>query len=118
MESAEAALLALSDRNRLKLLRLLLSQPFSVGELTRISGLGPSLVSHHLSVLARHGWIEGQRNGRRRIYRADSSFLALAPLAQWIKRQIDLPENWPGDQPEPVAATSGRSDQDLEDYLL
>jgi DNA-binding transcriptional ArsR family regulator len=118
MESAEAALLALSDRNRLKLLRLLLAQPFSVSELTRISGLGQSLVSHHLSVLARNGWIEGQRDGRRRIYHAGSSFNALAPLAQWIKRQIALPDHWRQSDLEAVTTGGRGGDQDLEDYLL
>jgi DNA-binding transcriptional ArsR family regulator len=119
MGSAEEALLALGDGNRLRLLRLILERPLSVGELTRASRLGQSLVSHHLAVLARHGWIAGQPKGRKRIYRSAAELSALAPLARWIRRQVTLPDGWQPVEPQRSGVAGGRdSENDLEDYLL
>jgi DNA-binding transcriptional ArsR family regulator len=117
MTSPQASFLALGDKNRLLLFRLLLTRPCSVGELTEISGLGQSLVSHHLAILARHGWIVAQRQGRRRIYRTAVAGSVLAPVARWIQRHLRLPDGWPelpvesGQVPRPGGG-------DMEDYLL
>jgi len=117
MTSPEASLRALGDKNRLLLLRLLLESQLSVGELTRISGLGQSLVSHHLAVLVRHGWVAGRQVGRQRIYQPNVGSGPLAVLAQWVKQQVPLPVNW--QEAKPVeTATDSRERRDLEDYLL
>jgi len=115
----ETGLLTLGDRNRLHLLRLLLDRPFSVGELTTISTLGQSLVSHHLAILARNGWVDAERDGRRRVYRVIADGTLLGPLARWIKRHIQLSPEW-GDRAREVPAPvkPPRQTGDLEDYLL
>lgn len=115
MTSTAASLLALSDRNRLLILRVLLERPASVGELTLLSGLGQSLVSHHLAVLARSGWLCAHVVGRRRVYAPRVDGTPLAALAAWIRREIPPPAGWfdaePGPRARPGAVT-------IEDWLL
>jgi DNA-binding transcriptional ArsR family regulator len=119
MTSAEAGLLVLGDRNRLKLLRLLLERPAAVNELMGVSGLSQSLVSHHLAVLARHGWVVADRQGRRRVYRLAPTGSVLAPLARWIRQNIGLPEDWSSRRWPAGGTSSGRGvSSDLEDFLL
>jgi DNA-binding transcriptional ArsR family regulator len=119
MLSAEAGIMALGDRNRLLLLRLLLERSFSVGDLTHISGLGQSLVSHHLAVLVRTGWLVSQRDGRRRLYRPGVDGSPLASLAHWIKRCVVLPDDWRSrGAPFRSLPAARREKSDLEDYLL
>lgn len=117
MTAPETGLLALADRNRLYLLRLLLERPFAVGELTHISRLGQSLVSHHLAVLVRSGWVTGERRGRRRIYQVAVAGTPLESLAKWLKRHVTLPASWRLGE---LAAPAGKvvASGDLEDYLL
>ncbi len=88
MTSAAASLLALGDPNRLVLLRLLLDRSLSVGDLMAATGLGQSLVSHHLAVLVRGGWLAARRQGRRRVYAPIVAGTPLASLAVWIRREI------------------------------
>ncbi|MFH1843617.1 MAG: metalloregulator ArsR/SmtB family transcription factor [bacterium] len=115
----EAGLLTLGDRNRLYLIRLLLDRPFSVGELTTITTLGQSLVSHHLAILARNGWVDAERDGRRRVYRVVADGSPLSPLASWIKRYIQLPREWDNKASViPAPAKPPQQSGDLEDYLL
>ncbi len=119
MTSAAASLACLCDLNRLLILRLLLERPLAVLELTRATGLGQSLVSHHLAVLARGGWLEVRREGRRRVYAVIASRGRLAPLAEWVRREIPLSGG--GDTPPEhlVAPGAGRdAAHGLEDYLL
>ena len=54
---------ALSERSRLEIVRELLDEPRHVGELVRRTGLGQSLVSHHLKVLREVGIVTSQRRG-------------------------------------------------------
>jgi len=118
MTSPESSLLALGDRNRLLLLRLILEKPQSVGELTRISGLGQSLVSHHLAVLARHGWVSARREGRQRIYGPAVTGSPLVTVAGWIKRQVAIPTQWRNQVQAGESVRSTRDHDDLEDFLL
>ncbi len=53
----------LADDNRLRLIALLEGEELSVQELTRITGLGQSRVSHHLGMLRQAGVIEDRREG-------------------------------------------------------
>jgi len=53
----------LADDNRLRLLALLDGEELSVQELTRVTGLGQSRVSHHLALLRQAGVIEDRREG-------------------------------------------------------
>ena len=117
MPGYEERLLALGERNRLHLLRLLMDRPLSVGELTGITGMGQSLVSHHLAVLKRADWVEAERVGRRSMYRPLGGSAVLASLVGWIRRRVEVPADWtsriPAEEPAPPAPGS-----DMEDYLL
>ncbi len=118
MTPPEDGLLALGEKNRLHLLRLLLEGPRTVSDLAHVCGLGQSLVSHHLAVLVRSGWLTSRREGRRRLYLVDSPDAARRALALWLRRHVPLPEGWrdvPAAGPAPPAPAAGG---DLEDYLL
>ncbi|WP_100500191.1 ArsR/SmtB family transcription factor [Geodermatophilus chilensis] len=59
---------ALSDPNRLHLLLLLAEGPRSVRELTELSGMGQTLVSHHLAPLREQGLVTVTPQGRSNVY--------------------------------------------------
>ena len=59
---------ALSDANRLHLVLLLAEAPRSVRELTELSGMGQTLVSHHLIPLREHGLVTVTAKGRSNVY--------------------------------------------------
>lgn len=119
MTSAAASLLALGDPNRLVLLRLLLDRPLTVGDLMSATGLGQSLVSHHLAVLVRAGWLAARRQGRRRVYAPTVVGTPLATLAAWIRREIPVAGALPV-VIVPAAPGFGRAGGQgmLEDWLL
>ena len=62
------ALKALSDPNRLHLLLLLAEGPRSVRELTDVSGMSQTLVSHHLTPLREQGLVTVTPRGRSNVY--------------------------------------------------
>ncbi len=55
---------ALSDINRLRILKMLQSKPLCVCEITEILQLAPSTVSQHLSILKKEGFINEVRDGK------------------------------------------------------
>lgn len=55
---------ALGDETRLRLLELMIDAERSVGELMDLTGLGQSLVSHHLRTLRDAGLVVTRRDGR------------------------------------------------------
>lgn len=57
------ALKALSDRNRLKLLTMLLSGDLCVGALANHLGISKPAVSQHLGILRRAGLVRGEKRG-------------------------------------------------------
>ena len=119
MTSAAASLLALGDPNRLVLLRLLLDRPLSVGDLMAATGLGQSLVSHHLAVLVRGGWLAARRQGRHRVYAPVVVGTPLAPLAAWIRREIPAAGSLPLVIAPAVAPSRPvRGHGALEDWML
>ncbi|HLK95620.1 MAG TPA: metalloregulator ArsR/SmtB family transcription factor [Geodermatophilus sp.] len=59
---------ALSDPNRLHLLLLLAEGPHTVRELTDASGMGQTLVSHHLAPLREQGLVTLTPRGRSNVY--------------------------------------------------
>ena len=59
---------ALSDPNRLHLLLLLAEGPRSVRELTELSGICQTLVSHHLAPLREQGLVTITPKGRSNVY--------------------------------------------------
>ncbi|ADB77261.1 ArsR/SmtB family transcription factor [Geodermatophilus obscurus] len=59
---------ALSDSNRLHLLLLLAEGSRSVRELTELSGMSQTLVSHHLTPLREQGLVTVTPRGRSNVY--------------------------------------------------
>jgi DNA-binding transcriptional ArsR family regulator len=63
MERFAPVFKALAEPSRLKIVGELLHAPRHVGELVRLTGLGQSLVSHHLKVLRAAGVVTSGRRG-------------------------------------------------------
>lgn len=66
--TAEAALRALAEPNRVEILRLTRDQPRSVGEIAAHFEISMQAVSQHLQVLKEAGLVSEQRDGARRLY--------------------------------------------------
>jgi DNA-binding transcriptional ArsR family regulator len=59
---------AMADERRLELLLLLAERPRTVKELQEATGLGQTLVSHHLGLLRQHGLVSAAAQGRSNLY--------------------------------------------------
>ncbi len=79
---------ALSDRNRLKIVGLLAQRPHAVEELAEVLAVGPSTVSHHLSVLSKAGLVSGKVDGYYNIYSLQSA--RLEETAKRLLQRDDL----------------------------
>lgn len=55
---------ALSDPNRLRIIKMLQVKPLCVCEITDILGLAASTVSNHLNILKKAGFIEDYKDGK------------------------------------------------------
>ena len=55
---------ALSDPNRLRILKMLQTKPLCVCEITAVLGLATSTVSKHLSILREAGFIFEEKEGK------------------------------------------------------
>ncbi len=66
---------ALSDANRLKIVGLLASQPYTVEDLAAALKLSPSTVSHHLARLAKAGLVSARARGRYSVYQLETAAL-------------------------------------------
>lgn len=77
--SCAELLKVLADETRLEVLRLLARGPHCVFELNEELGIERSLLSHHLSVLRQHGFVEAERDGKAVRY-------SLAPQVLTLRR--------------------------------
>lgn len=81
---------ALSDPNRIRILKMLQIKSLCVCEITDILGLATSTVSKHLSILRNSGFITDDKDGKWVNYRIDHSgwsrySAALRPmLSDWL----------------------------------
>jgi DNA-binding transcriptional ArsR family regulator len=64
-----AALRALGEENRLRILRLLFKEQLSVNEITERLKLSQYNVSKHLGIMRGAGLLEMEQQGKRRLYR-------------------------------------------------
>lgn len=64
MESVALNFKALSDRNRLRILKLLQVRSLCVCEITGILDVSAPTISNHLSVLVNAGFLRSEREGR------------------------------------------------------
>lgn len=67
---------ALGNARRRRLLRLVRDEPMAVGSLADELRMTQPAVSQHLAVLRDAGLVTVERDGRRRLYRADRAALA------------------------------------------
>lgn len=86
-EAADAALRALADPHRRRILRLVRGGEMAAGEIASHFDASQQAVSHHLQVLARAGLLSERRDGVRRLYALDPD--GLEPV-----REV-LTELWP-----------------------
>lgn len=81
---------ALSDTNRIRILKMLEIRPLCVCEITEILNLANSTVSKHLSLLRDSGFIMDEKEGRwvnyRLIDQADNEYATklLPLLSSWL----------------------------------
>lgn len=68
---------ALASESRLALLERLAGREMTVTELTGVTGLSQSAVSHHLAALREAGLVKIRREGRWMFYVADTNCLAV-----------------------------------------
>ena len=91
IKSAERVFKALSDSNRLRILKMLQVKPMAVCEITSILKLAPSTVSNHLSILRDAGFIADEKDGKWVNYRLTDEYLEkyvaeLSPLfKEWLE---------------------------------
>lgn len=81
---------ALSDKNRLRILKLLQIKSLCVCEITEILGFSTPTISNHLSVLVEAGFLRSEKDGRWVHYHLiqspqSSEVASLLPLLQfWL----------------------------------
>lgn len=73
---------ALGEPSRLRIVELLRSGPFSVGEIVESLGIRQPQVSKHLRVLSDAGVVAVEAVARRRIYRLEAE--AFDEIAEWV----------------------------------
>jgi DNA-binding transcriptional ArsR family regulator len=78
-----AALKALGEETRLRILRLLFQQPLSVNEISDRLAVSQYNVSKHLRIMREAGLLETQKQGQHRIYSVSAS----------LKRQVAANDN-------------------------
>ncbi|BFM39712.1 metalloregulator ArsR/SmtB family transcription factor [Synechocystis sp. LKSZ1] len=66
----------LADVNRLRILSLLVSQEYCVGDIAAILAMSESAVSHQLRVLRVNRLVDYRRQGRHIFYRLDDNHIA------------------------------------------
>jgi DNA-binding transcriptional ArsR family regulator len=98
----ETALKAIAEPRRQAILRLVLDEELSAGEIASHFDVTRPAVSQHLTVLKEAGLVDERRNGTRRLYRARPEGLAelKAFLEEFwdeklaaLKREIEREEN-------------------------
>ena len=83
---------ALSDKNRLRILKMLQIKPLCVCEITEVLQLATSTVSQHLSILKKASFISEDREGRWVNYKINQR-----PEDQRISAILSQLDFWIGD---------------------
>jgi DNA-binding transcriptional ArsR family regulator len=83
----EAAIKALAEPNRRRILELVATRELSAGEIASSFDITRPAVSQHLGVLLDAGLLVDRREGTRRLYRARPE--GLAPLRGFVERFWD-----------------------------
>jgi len=100
MKSHLKVLKALSDKNRLRIMKMLEARPMCVCEITAVLNLAPSTVSKHLSLLYEAELIEDRKEGRWVNYSLPSK-----SLIPFVSEMLQLLRFSLKDDPEVLADT-------------
>ena len=92
MESFLAVFKALSDRNRLRIVKMLETRPLCVCEITAILGLAVSTTSKHLRILKNANLIFEQKEGKWVNYHLNK-----ATRLEPVKEMLPLVKTWLND---------------------
>jgi len=90
---------ALSDSNRLRIVKMLEQKPLCVCEIVEVLNLAPSTVSKHLSILRQAGLIQNEKDGKWVNYslqcQVQSEYVAqiLAQLQSWLNADAQIKED-------------------------
>ncbi len=84
---------ALSDPNRLRILKMLQSKPLCVCEITEVLQLATSTVSKHLSILKESGFIIEEKDGKWINY-----MINLVPTDRRISSILSTLDFWIGNE--------------------
>lgn len=82
---------ALASENRLKILDILSEDERTVSEISEITAIEQSSVSHHLKCLRNCGFVQRKTDGNRRIYRINSEIVE--KLFSTVEEHIENHEN-------------------------
>jgi len=106
----EAALRALGDPIRLRIVEALASEELCVCHLTQMFGVGQSLLSHHMHALVTAGLVRGERRSYWTYYRLRPEALSrlTAVLARLQKQAAARHPRRPCPPSESAAATPAR----------
>jgi ArsR family transcriptional regulator len=90
LRDAQKVLKALSDRSRLRILKMLETRPMAVCEVREVLGLSMSTISKHLAILREAGFILDDKDGRWIEYRLNDEKLPvieslLEHLSRWVE---------------------------------
>jgi len=69
LEEAAECLRTLAHPHRLRIVQMLLQGQFTVGELAEACGIPSHMASEHLRLMQRSGFLQSEKDGRRRFYR-------------------------------------------------
>jgi ArsR family transcriptional regulator len=89
---------ALAEPNRLRILNLLLDEPFCVCEMEAILGLPQSLLSRHLAYLRSAGLVVDRRQGMRVQYSLASGQQVLETLKGCLRQALLCEETYREDR--------------------
>lgn len=80
----------ISDPTRLKIMKLLLTQPMCVCELMEVLRLNQPCVSQHLTILKYHHLLKARRQAKWIVYRIDQRRLNqdISEIGQFVKKQL------------------------------
>lgn len=69
LEQAAECLKTLAHPHRLRMVQMLLRDRYTVGELAKACEIVPHMASEHLRLMQRCGFLDSEKQGRRRYYR-------------------------------------------------
>ncbi|THB81198.1 MAG: ArsR family transcriptional regulator [Desulfobacteraceae bacterium] len=98
MEATLSIFKALSDRNRLRIVGVLLTHSeLCACQITELLQLAGATVSRHLGIMVQAGVLKNRRQGRWIYFRLNPDNKNLEPLLAWIRQQFGRSDQWSQD---------------------